>query len=181
DKYQDTETINPMQKYAMKTVLYVYNGLGGSLPDCLQNANFGDIDIKRKECISNEDCTLSDTRCINNRCGQCFTDNDCVEWGWHYTDKNGNKIDLLYCMNNECVECKSDSNCGNKEACYNRRCIEAECKTDADCSGDEPFCDTSIGWYYNCVECLKDSDCLSDENCKKYGWCTCSSLGSCFK
>jgi len=154
DTNQKTETINPIQKYAMRNVLYVYSGLGGSLPDCFKNINLSNnfIDDKKKECIANDDCkSYSKSICYNNLCVECAVYSDC---------KNE---DYPQCVNNECVQCVYDSDCiiwGWYSEFKNTKILLTKCKK------------FELGEKSNlCVECLTNNDCVGTAICLSNNVC----------
>ena len=89
--------------------------------------------------------------------GTCSTDDDCTEkpyGGCRYVPMLGNMCSCFY-------GCVDDSECGDGYACLcsplegGTACIEAECKTDADCSGGERCKLTADpdGWFKPYLRC----------------------------
>jgi len=133
--------------------------------------------------LCNNDDVANETSCTDGTCcsGTCDTTTGntdyatdcrsepiCVGNSWEYVAANETEL----CGGSECMQCESgvcdylnDSRCSSGEICDDGTCVEEvliNCTSDDDCSGNTPYCDTSIG---NCVECESASDCNDHNDC----------------
>ncbi|MDX9721084.1 MAG: hypothetical protein RBU37_10060, partial [Myxococcota bacterium] len=108
------------------------------------------------ECLLNADCSATETcspqtfTCVPSGCS---SDADCLN------------PDLPACSDSVCVECTTNSHCPAAHFCNtaSNTCVpDSGCKTDADCDGALPICNTATG---ACVECLRSTDCEGTADC----------------
>lgn len=119
--------------------------------DCKSFIN--EISAGTQDCKFDVDCNVVPNfpYCINNKCQQCKTNNDCKNAGTPLCD-----LSL-----NVCRECLTSEDCkdSNKPICSNNKCTE--CILDSDCL-DGKLCNSSG----KCVfECIADTNCLKDQVC----------------
>jgi hypothetical protein len=95
-------------------------------------------------CTQDADCPAS-TVCDGSRCVRpCAQDADCPQ--------------IHTCVQGHCLQqCIADSNCQGGLICEGNVCVEPECSSDADCSGNLIRCHTGRCQPY--TPCADDSDC----------------------
>jgi hypothetical protein len=151
----------------------------GALKKC-DVANFTCVGcLSDDDCLPEEHCNLSTNQCTDVF---CQADSDCLDPYFSFCNTaTGDCVECVindhcgyydWCRQFNCEsDCLTDAECiekyGDNQHCdlVSGDCFEAECMTDADCSGtpDKPYCKTSASPsnppQYSCVECTLDEHC----------------------
>ncbi|MFT4703196.1 MAG: hypothetical protein ACI81R_000885 [Bradymonadia bacterium] len=199
-------------------------GSCASLGTCAEDADCGAGEVcedglcaAELSCSRDRDCTEGQA-CVEGECVdpevECATDRDCSESevcidGDCITPAVREECDFSSdCEDGACIdglcraECGADSDCNADEACRGGICAprpEPECRTGADCGGDEFLCvdgqcrdictsDAACGFGLICrsgfcdddpaVECRNDLECGADQRCEE-GMCFFTCRASC--
>ena len=136
-----------------------------------------DVALQRCTCTSDDQCTLAaNTRCAPPHAGAGYK--QCVKPCKADNDCK-TRPGLPRCLQGFCVGCRSDADCaGVRPRCDTgrRRCVS--CLADAHCSAESPFCDLALG---TCAQCRSHGDCsasLDGGTCIE-GYCGCTSDTDC--
>jgi hypothetical protein len=101
-------------------------------------------------CTGDADCPAG-TNCQSGRCARpCSADADCAQ--------------METCVDGHCLRrCLTDSNCPAGTICENNACVEAECLSDADCTGQQVRCQGGRCETY--TTCVTTADCEPNYEC----------------
>lgn len=145
-------------------------GCGGFLPYCVEvsggelNAGHsGSVDCV--ECLSGDDCGEGTPACIENRCVECATDEQC-------TSPEASRCDAV---SNTCEPCGGLGECAHLEktpACDVSSGVCVECTFDESETCGDRVCNMLLGdeRYQTCSDSVKESssecgECVSDAQC----------------